>query len=67
MKQTPDGSGASATVSISGSTSVGPLAEKLAAKYTEEENYEYRDKSNWFFCRNYQRYKWSIRDRDVFT
>ena len=35
-KQTSDGS--SATVSISGSTSVGPLAEKLAAKYTEEEN-----------------------------
>ena len=34
--QTSDGS--SATVSISGSTSVGPLAEKLAAKYTEEEN-----------------------------
>ena len=37
-KQTSDGSGASATVSISGSTSVGPLAEKLAAKYTEKEN-----------------------------
>ena len=37
-KQTPDGSGASATVPISGSTSVGPLAEKLAAKYTEKEN-----------------------------
>ena len=35
-KQTPDGSGASATIAISGSTSVGPLAEKLAAKYEEE-------------------------------
>lgn len=34
--QVSDGSGA--TVSISGSTSVGPLAEKLAAKYTEEDN-----------------------------
>ncbi|MEI4770291.1 phosphate ABC transporter substrate-binding protein [Psychrobacillus sp. FJAT-51614] len=31
--QTSDGNGA--TVSISGSTSVGPLAEKLAAKYSE--------------------------------
>lgn len=30
--------GSNATVSISGSTSVGPLAEKLAAKYTEEDN-----------------------------
>jgi len=37
-KQTSDGSSTSATVSISGSTSVGPLAEKLAAKYTEEDN-----------------------------
>lgn len=34
--QVSDGSGA--TVSISGSTSVGPLAEKLAAKYIEEDN-----------------------------
>ncbi|SES42070.1 phosphate ABC transporter substrate-binding protein [Psychrobacillus sp. OK032] len=34
--QAPDGSGA--TVSISGSTSVGPLAEKLAAKYSETDN-----------------------------
>lgn len=30
--------GSNATVSISGSTSVGPLAEKLAAKYAEEDN-----------------------------
>jgi phosphate transport system substrate-binding protein len=37
-KQTSDSSSASATVSISGSTSVGPLAEKLAAKYTEKDN-----------------------------
>ncbi|MEH7381251.1 phosphate ABC transporter substrate-binding protein [Bacillus sp. JJ1533] len=29
---------ASATVSVSGSTSVGPLAEKIAAKFTEESN-----------------------------
>ncbi|MFJ8065310.1 phosphate ABC transporter substrate-binding protein [Psychrobacillus sp. NPDC096426] len=34
--QGPNGRGA--TVSISGSTSVGPLAEKLAAKYAEEDN-----------------------------
>lgn len=31
-------SGDNETVSISGSTSVGPLAEKLAAKYTEKDN-----------------------------
>ena len=30
--------GSNVTVSISGSTSVGPLAEKLAAKYAEEDN-----------------------------
>ncbi|WP_075619171.1 phosphate ABC transporter substrate-binding protein [Paenisporosarcina indica] len=34
--KTSDGS--NATVSISGSTSVGPLGEKLAAKYAEEDN-----------------------------
>lgn len=33
-----ESNGSNATVSISGSTSVGPLAEKLAAKYTEEDN-----------------------------
>jgi len=37
-KDTTDSSGNNATVSISGSTSVGPLAEKLAAKYTETDN-----------------------------
>ncbi len=37
-KDTTDSSGDNATVSISGSTSVGPLAEKLAAKYTETDN-----------------------------
>ncbi|SDO08494.1 phosphate ABC transporter substrate-binding protein, PhoT family [Psychrobacillus sp. OK028] len=35
---TQETAGNHATVSISGSTSVGPLAEKLAAKYTEENN-----------------------------
>lgn len=35
---TQGSAGSHATVSISGSTSVGPLAEKLAAKYTEETN-----------------------------
>ena len=35
---TQESDGSNATVSISGSTSVGPLAEKLAAKYTEEDN-----------------------------
>ena len=33
--ETESSNGSNATVSISGSTSVGPLAEKLAAKYTE--------------------------------
>lgn len=37
-KDTTGSSGNNATVSISGSTSVGPLAEKLAAKYTETDN-----------------------------
>lgn len=37
-KDTTESSGNNATVSISGSTSVGPLAEKLAAKYTEKAN-----------------------------
>lgn len=37
-KDTAESSGNNATVSISGSTSVGPLAEKLAAKYTEKDN-----------------------------
>lgn len=37
-KDTTESSGNNATVSISGSTSVGPLAEKLAAKYTETDN-----------------------------
>lgn len=37
-KDTTESSGNNATVSISGSTSVGPLAEKLAAKYTEKDN-----------------------------
>ena len=37
-KNTTESSGNNATVSISGSTSVGPLAEKLAAKYTEKDN-----------------------------
>ncbi|WP_277586305.1 phosphate ABC transporter substrate-binding protein [Psychrobacillus antarcticus] len=36
--ETQDSNGSNATVSISGSTSVGPLAEKLAAKYTEKDN-----------------------------
>ncbi|QUG42930.1 phosphate ABC transporter substrate-binding protein [Psychrobacillus sp. INOP01] len=35
---TQESDGNNATVSISGSTSVGPLAEKLAAKYTEKDN-----------------------------
>ncbi|MFJ7828313.1 phosphate ABC transporter substrate-binding protein [Psychrobacillus sp. NPDC096623] len=35
---TQDSGSNHATVSISGSTSVGPLAEKLAAKYTEEDD-----------------------------
>ena len=35
---TTESSGSNETVSISGSTSVGPLAEKLAAKYTEKDN-----------------------------
>ncbi|MCZ8534012.1 phosphate ABC transporter substrate-binding protein [Psychrobacillus psychrodurans] len=35
---TQEKNGSNATVSISGSTSVGPLAEKLAAKYTEKDN-----------------------------
>lgn len=35
---TQESNGSNATVSISGSTSVGPLAEKLAAKYTEKDN-----------------------------
>ncbi|MCP1146044.1 phosphate ABC transporter substrate-binding protein [Lysinibacillus endophyticus] len=34
--QASDGDGS--TIAISGSTSVGPLAEKLAAKYTEQDN-----------------------------
>lgn len=37
-EDTTESSGNNATVSISGSTSVGPLAEKLAAKYTEKDN-----------------------------
>ncbi|TQR15444.1 phosphate ABC transporter substrate-binding protein [Psychrobacillus soli] len=37
-KDTQGSDGSDATVSISGSTSVGPLAEKLAHKYTEEDN-----------------------------
>lgn len=35
---TQESDGSNATVSISGSTSVGPLAEKLAVKYAEEDN-----------------------------
>lgn len=37
-KETQVSNGSNATVSISGSTSVGPLAEKLAHKYSEQDN-----------------------------
>ena len=55
------------TLSISGSTSVGPLAEKLADKYVENKGYKNRDKSNWFFCWYNKCNKWCVRNWYVFA